>query len=194
MTTTTEIGRARGTSAPVPAAPGHRSGTSARAAGIVVAVLLIACGVVAAQEALAAQSLAGLTPADGWVRQVVGAIEGSTLGPAAIVAGAVAAVVGIMVLVAAWRDSPRPARLRDTPAVELHAQDVARLASAAAQDVDGVLAATSTASRRAVVVRVTATGGANVPGEVAEAVKARLAAVEPTPQVRVRATSTGGAA
>ncbi|MFI2105316.1 DUF6286 domain-containing protein [Isoptericola sp. NPDC019693] len=194
MTTITGTDGTRGTRVPVPAAPGYRSGTSARAAGVVVALVLIACGVAAAQEALAARSLAGLTPEDGWVRQAVLAVEGSTLGPAAVLAGVVAALVGIVVLVAAWRGNPRAARLRDAPAVELRPRDVARLSSATAQDVDGVLAATSTASRRTVVVRVTSTGDATVPGEVAHAVQARVAALDPTPQVRVRVTSTGGAA
>ncbi|MGF0115036.1 DUF6286 domain-containing protein [Promicromonospora sp. Marseille-Q5078] len=179
---------------PVPAAPAHRSGASARAAAVVLATLLVAASVVAGQEAAAARSVGGLSPEDGWVRSAAERLDGTVLGSTAIGVGVAACLVGLLLLVAAWRRGVRPARLRDVPAVVLRPEDVARLASAAAADVDGVLGATSTASRRSVVVRVRTTGDEGVAREVTEVVGACLAVLDPAPQVRVRATTSEGAA
>lgn len=176
-----------------PAAPVRRSAGGARTAGVVVALLLVGAGVMAAQEALATSSALGLQPEDGWLRTALGRLEDTRLTDVAYVVGAVAILLGALLIFVAWRAGPRPTRVAATPVLELRPQDVARVASSAAEDVDGVLSASSTASRRTVVVRVSTTGNPAVPDDVTAAVGRRLALLDPAPRVRVRAT-TGGAA
>jgi hypothetical protein len=70
----------------------------------------------------------------------------------------------------------------------LRAADVARLASAAADDVDGVLAASSIASRRKVSVTVESDRD-QVADLVRDAVTERLSALQKPPPVKVRVRS-----
>ncbi|WP_125778296.1 DUF6286 domain-containing protein [Antribacter gilvus] len=172
----------------VPAARARRSAAVPRTVAIVLAVLLIGLGVVAGQEAVASSGIApGLEPEDGWITQAANGLDGATIGPTALLAGAIALVVGLLLLWAAWHSGPRYTRLRSAPALVLRPEDVARLASAAAEDVDGVLGASSTASARRVTVTVRSTGAEHVQGEVEQAVGRRLALLESPPSVRVRA-------
>jgi hypothetical protein len=165
----------------------RRSAAVPRTVAIVLASLLIALGVVAGQEALARSGVVrGLAPEDGWVTQAANGLDGSALGPTALLAGAIALLLGILLLWAAWHSGPRFVRLAPAPALVLRPEDVARLASAAAEDVDGVLEASSTASARQVTVRVGSTGAEQVAGEVEQAVGRRLQLLENPPSVRVR--------
>lgn len=180
------------TQARVAGAPARRSAAGTRATSIVVALLIIGVGVVAAQEALASFAIGGLRPEDGWLHQAAGRLGGSTIGDHAVALGAGALAVGVVLLVMAWHGGSRPVRLRPAPAVVLRARDVARLAAARAEDVDGVLSASATASTRSVVVRVTVTRTSQVVEEVTQAVRRRLGHLEPTPRLRVRATTGRG--
>lgn len=172
----------------VGAARMRRSAAVPRTVAIVLAALLVGLGVVAGQEAAAASgAVRGLAPEDGWVTGATNGLEGATLGPSALLAGAIAFALGILLLWAAWHSGPRYVRLQPAPAVVLRPEDVARLASAAAEDVDGVLGASSTSSARRVTVRVDATGGEHVLGEVEQAVGRRLQLLASPPSVRVRA-------
>lgn len=173
--------------------PVRRPAAAVRAVSIISALALVAAGVAAGQEALATLSALGLRPEDGWVRAALEQTDGVALDRPPVVVGAAAvAALGLLVLVTAWHVGPRTARLRGAPSVELRAADVARLASAAAEDVDGVLSAVSTASLRTVVVRVRTTDASQVGPEVEEVVGGRLAELDPAPRVRVRATTDGG--
>ena len=66
--------------------------------------------------------------------------------------------------------------------------DVARLAVAAADQVDGVQDAKASASRGKVSLRIVGTGSSAIAGEVKQAVTERLAALDPPVKVSVRAT------
>ncbi|WP_277210042.1 DUF6286 domain-containing protein [Isoptericola croceus] len=172
----------------VQAARMRRSAAVPRTVAIVLAGLVVGMGVVAGQEAVAASgAVGGLVPEDGWVTGAANGLEGAALGPSALLAGAVAVVLGVLLLWAAWHSGPRYTRLQPAPAVVLRPKDVARLASAAAEDVDGVLGASSTASARRVTVRVESTGAEHVRGEVEQAVGRRLQLLASPPSVRVRA-------
>jgi hypothetical protein len=175
----------------VAAAPRRRSAVGARTAGSLVAAALVGVGVALAQEACAAAGAFGLRPEDGWVRSLLERLDGLRLTDAAYAVAALAVLLGAALLVAAWRAGPSPSRVAAAPVLELYPQDVARLASTAAEDVDGVLSASSTATRRSVVVRVRTTGDPAVPGDVAAVVGRRLAGLDPAPQVRVRAVAGG---
>lgn len=71
-------------------------------------------------------------------------------------------------------------------AVYVDHTDVARIASAAAEEVPGVLDAHTTAGRRTVAVRCRVTGTFD-DRRVAEAVSAALAGLAAPPKIRVRA-------
>jgi hypothetical protein len=158
-----------------------------RTAAIVLAAVLVGLGVVAGQEAVAASgAVPGLGPDDGWVTGGAHGLDGATLGPSALLAGATAIVLGLLLLWAAWHSGPRYVRLRPAPAVVLRPEDVARIASAAAEDVDGVVGG-ATAAPRQVTVSIESTGAEQVSAEVEQAVGRRLAILESPPSVRVRA-------
>jgi hypothetical protein len=151
----------------------RRSAAVPRTAAIVLAVA-------------ASGAVPGLGPDDGWVTGGAHGLDGATLGPSALLAGATAIVLGLLLLWAAWHSGPRYVRLRPAPAVVLRPEDVARIASAAAEDVDGVLEASSKASARQVTVSIESTGAEQVSAEVEQAVGRRLAILESPPSVRVR--------
>ncbi len=165
-----------------------------RAVAVLVAVLLIAAGVIAGREALAAGSLLGLRPADAWLPGLIDTLDGRAVdsGMAGIGAGLV--VLGLLLLWAAWHRGVADASLGEASTVRLRPQDVARLASATAADVDGVLAVTSTASRRSVLVRVSGTGSPTVASEVRDAVGDRLSELRPMPRLRVQVATREGEA
>lgn len=175
-----------------PAAPPVRHAVVPRTVAVVLALLLVGAGVVAAREALAATSSLGLVPSDAWWPGAVGALDGRAVDGAVALVGAVVLVLGVLLLVAAAHRGPSDVGLRAAPAVRLRSQDVARVASAAAQDVDGVLDATSAASARSVRVRVVGTGADGLGDAVRDAVEQRLAALDPAPRVRVVVADRGG--
>lgn len=175
----------------VRAAPERRSALGARTAGVVAGVLLVGAGVVAAQEAIASWSLLGLRPQEGWIHQTLARLDGSSPGDVLYAIGGVAVLLGVVLLAVTWRSGPAPVRVASAPLLVLRPQDVARIASAWAEDVDGVLSASTTASRRSVVVSVRTTGDPDVPADVTAAVRRRLDLLEPAPRVRVRATAGG---
>lgn len=178
--------------APVKAARVRRSAAVPRTAAIVLGIVLVGLAVVAGQEAAATSGMvSGMSPEDGWVTTAAQGLDGAAVGTNALLAGAVALVVGLLLLWAAWHSGPRYVRLQPAPAVVLRPNDVARLASSTAADVDGVLGASSTASARRVTVRVSSTGAENVPGDVERAVTRRLGLLERPPSVHVRVRREG---
>lgn len=169
------------TPARVPTGP-----AAAAVVGIVLSLVLIGAGVVAIRDALIkAGALGGsaLLPRAG--RWLAG------LGPTGLVLGLSIAslVVGLVLLVLALRRRSRPDLSLDaaTP-VHLGARDVARVAAAAADRVDGVQNAHATATRSKVRVVVKVTG--ETP-EIAEAVTQRV--TEALRSVRGRRGTAGPA-
>ncbi|MFB9377588.1 DUF6286 domain-containing protein [Kineococcus gynurae] len=156
--------------------------------GPVLALLLLAVGVLLVRDALVAG----------------GAIGGSAILPAAVdgargfaaetwlvAVGVVVVLIGLWLVVTALRPrSRRTLPLRSATNTFLHTSDLARLASGAARDVDGVLSASTSASRSKVTVSVQATGP--VDDEVRRAVTAAVGVVNPPPRVSVRVSTSGG--
>jgi hypothetical protein len=162
--------------------------------GPVLALLVVGVGVLAGQDAWVRLQGGSTT----WLGSATGALDG--LAPSAAVAavGVVVALVGLWLVVAALKPRTRDALpLGGTSGAHLRTADVARLASGAADQVDGVLRTRSSASRRSVTVDVTTTaarGGAadGVADRVRTGVEHALRALETPPRVRVRTTASKG--
>lgn len=166
-----------------------KSPTGAGPVGVVgplLAVLLGGLGVVLLHDALvAAGAMTGswLQPA---TRSLVGVRPAGWMVPA----GLVLALLGLWLLLTALRRRTRRTLALDSrTGAFIGTGDLARRASAAAQDVDGVLSASSSATRRTVTVQVTTTGDASIPGAVRDSVTAGVSTLAAPPRVRVRATS-----
>lgn len=155
-----------------------------------LALLVVAVGALAVRDAaVAAGWLGGIR----WI-PIVGDVGGDAvhgLVPAGwmLPAGVAVAAVGIALVVTALapRRKTATALVADTT-VYLARSDVARVASAAAQQVPGVVAATTKASQRKVTVRCHSTGAADQEfrQSVVDAVKTELDLLRRTPRVVVR--------
>jgi len=162
--------------------------------GPVLALLLVGVGVLVGQDAWVRLRGGSTT----WLGSATSALDG--LAPSAAVAavGVVVALVGLWSVVAALRPRTRDALpLGGTSGAHLRTADVARLASAAADQVDGVLRTRSSAGRRSVTVDVTTTaarGGAadGVADRVRTSVEHALRALESPPRIKVRTTASKG--
>lgn len=178
------------TSAPVrqnirtAAAP--RAAAGASYVAVPAALALGAVGVVAVRDtAVAAGWLAG----QGWVSQAITAVDGWAPTAWLEPLGVIAAFLGIGLMVVAL--TPRRATAQpigtDTGAF-IGLGDIAKVATAAADDVAGVLNARSSATRRKIVVRCTVTGdtGGEVERRVADAVGVALQPLQHTPRIVVR--------
>lgn len=151
--------------------------------GPVLALLLLALGVLLLRDALVAAGAFTGTP---WLPSATTALQGSPPKWWLIPAGIVAAVLGLWLIVTALRPRSRKTlALTSRTGVFLHTRDIARLASGAAEDVDGVLHVSSTATRRKVRVTVRATTGAGLEDAVVAAVSQRLAPLQSPPRVAV---------
>jgi hypothetical protein len=154
---------------------------------LVLALLLLALAVVLVRDALVGLGTLGGSP---WLPAAVEALVGVTPSAVVVVVGVVVALVGLWLLLQGFHRRTRTeVSVRSQTGVFTGTSDVARLASGAARGVDGVLSASSSAGRSSVTVKVVATG--DVQAEVQEAVSRRLSVLDPTPRVRVRATSDG---
>ncbi|UCN14518.1 DUF6286 domain-containing protein [Cellulomonas iranensis] len=168
---------------PVPYAPPRPAGTLAWL-GPLLAVVVLAVAVVLVHDGLVAL---GALPGTSWV-----ADAGTGLGtlrptwPVALV-GVVVALAGLRLVVVALTPRRRPGLPLSAGAGQhVRGQDVARLASAAAARVDGVLDVSSTWGRRAVTVTATTDGDPTLEARVAVAVTQRLTALTDPPRVVVR--------
>ena len=151
--------------------------------GPVLAVLLLALGALLLRDALVA---AGAFAGSPWLPAAADALEGFAPVTWLIPAGIVVALIGLWLLVTALRPRSRKTLpLTSQTGVFLHTRDVARLASGAAGDVDGVLDASSTATRKKVFVAVHATADAGLRESVTAAVTERLAPLQSPPRVDV---------
>lgn len=155
------------------AAPESRTGALALTA-VVGALLLGGAGVALVQQGLVD---GGVLAGQGWLTSAVGWLDATTAATAAAVMILVA-VLGLVLLLAAVvprRRAELP--LPGAPGVVVEPGDLARIASATAETVDGVLTATSVASRRRVTVDVESTGAAHVPAAVRGAVAERFESI-----------------
>lgn len=159
------------------------------AVGIVLALLVVALGVVGLHDALVA---ANAVRGGSWSAAAVSAVDGTRRALWLVPVGALAVLVGLWLLLTALRPRPRTAiALRADTGVVLRPRDVAQLARSTAGEVDGVTSASASARRRRVSVAVVATSQDGVRDAVAAAVAARFAALSTTPSVRVTVTTEG---
>ncbi|MEO3938953.1 DUF6286 domain-containing protein [Dermatophilaceae bacterium Soc4.6] len=158
--------------------------------GIVLALLVIAAGVVGAQTALVA---AGALKGRSWLTSAVTAVDGLSPALWMLPVGIVVALVGLWLVLTAVKPRPRTAvALQAATGVFLRPRDVARLAAAAADDVDGVRDAHASASRTKVTLRITTTTADDtaeqnrVADAVRSAVAQRLSALQKPLRITVR--------
>ena len=175
-----------GTAAAMPAAKQRTGAGRIGVAGPVLAVVLTAVGAVLLHDGI---SLLDSTPGRSWLAVVVGGLDGLTAEWWMIPAGVGVALIGVWLIVTALRPrSRRMLAVTSETGVFLRTRDVARLASAAADDVDGVLSAGSAAGRRKVTVTVESDAD-GIAERVQEAVTHRLAALATPIKVKVRVRS-----
>ncbi|MBA3488808.1 MAG: hypothetical protein H0T78_04550 [Longispora sp.] len=171
---------------PRPAMKAARQPTGAGPIGLIgpiMALVLTGIGVVLLHDAVfETDAMPGRT----WLAVVVDGLDRTTAEWWMIPAGVGIALIGVWLIVSALRP-----RSRHTHAVTsetglfLRTRDIARLAAAAAADVDGVLAASSTAGRRTVTVTVESDRD-GVVDLVRDTVGERLSALTRPPKVKVR--------
>lgn len=169
---------------PVPLATARPAGRLG-ATGALLALVVLGVGVLLAQDGL---TRLGVLGGPAWTESATSAL--GTVRPTWPVAavGVVVALAGLVVLVTALRPRRREGEeLAGHGGVVVLDADVARLASAAAAGVPGVLRARSVRTRRSVVVHVATDGGAGVRDAVHDAVGERLALLAAPTRVDVRA-------
>lgn len=172
-----------------------RTPTSTPAASrwaVLLAVGVLAAGVVGIRDALVA---AGVLDGALWTRTAAEHIDGLSAQTWMLPAGIVAALLGLWVLWGALRPrKPTEIQVDGTPGAWMRPTDVAKLARDAADQVDGVVTATATATRKKVTVRVSTTAqqGTATSDAVTVAVQNRLRTLHSPPRVKVTTRYTGG--
>ena len=156
--------------------------------GIVVSLLALGAAVLAVQNAVVH---AGWVGAPSWVGEIASTVDGLTAEWWLIIPGAVAALVGLWLLVLAFKPRRRTS-VRSTGQTPLFVRplDLARWSSDTAGALPVVIEALSTATRKRVTVRVSTAESdrENVRAQVADAVEKRLSplGVEVAVAVKVR--------
>ncbi|WP_225752803.1 DUF6286 domain-containing protein [Actinotalea sp. Marseille-Q4924] len=168
------------TSPPVP-----RKAAGAGIIGMLLAVLLVALGILLVHEGLALQGWIDGSPLLEGVLSRRAVVEPGLL---TTVVAAALALLGLWLLVTAFRRGRRRGvELDARTRVWMSHRDLDRLVTGTAEEVDGVLGARASVGRRRAVVHVDTTTP-EVRGEVAAAVERRLTALDGRPRVDVRAT------
>lgn len=187
--TSTETAPAQQHAPAGPAMRAARQQTGAGRIGVVgpiLATLLTGIGVVLLHDAI---SETDARPGRTWLAALVDGLNGLTAEWWLIPAGVAVAVIGVWLIITALRPRSRKTlAVMSATGVFLRTRDIARLASAAADDVEGVLSASSVASRRTVTVTVES----DTPGiadDVEQTVAERLAALAEPVKVKVRVRS-----
>lgn len=172
-----------------PAAPATRAGRVAWWS-IALAVLLVALGVLVLREALVA---AGTVDGEPWLAPVVDGTDGVEPSTLVSVVGVVLALLGLwLVVVALGRRVRTRLAVTSSAGTTTGIGDAARLAASAADDVDRVLSAKASATRRSVTVTVTTLEGDDVSDAVRAAVTDRLSPLVQPLAVRVVSRVTAG--
>jgi HAMP domain-containing protein len=165
-----------------------RARTAASWLGLVFAVVLIGVGVVLVHDALVRLDVVA---GSDWITSA--ADSTGTVRPGVLVAviGLVLVVVALMLLVGAVTPRRRlGSALAAGNGQYVMPADIARLASAAAKRVDGVLDARSTATSSKVTVVAHITGDRESVDRVTQAVQASVSVLERPVKVRVRTHTT----
>jgi phage tail sheath gpL-like len=131
-----------------------------------------------------------------WLTTATTAADGLARATWMVPVGAVIALMGLYLLgVALRRRTRKTLALTGASGAYLLPTDVARRAASAADDVDGVLHSSATATRRRVDVKVTTTGGKGASAAVSQKVTAvvgeSLQALTSAPRIRVTTSTTG---
>ncbi len=172
-----------------PAMQAARQKTGAGRVGFLgpfMAVLLTGLGVVLLHDAIARSDT---RPGRTWIAAVIDGLNRVTAEWWMIPLGLAIALIGVWLIFTALRPRSRKTlAVTSATGIFLRTGDIARLASAAADDVDGVLAASSVASRRKVTVTVES-DREQVADLVRDAVTTRLAPLQKSLPVTVRVRS-----
>jgi len=159
---------------------------------VLLALVVLALGVVGIRDALVA---AGAFGGSSWTKNTANAIDGLTARTWMIPAGIGLAVLGLWWLLAALKPRKRTEiSLTGTPGAWMRPGDLARLVQPTVENVDGVVSASTSATRRTVTVKATTTArdSAQVRTALTEAVGDRLSALRRAPRVKVKARYIGG--
>lgn len=179
-----------GSRAPFPAAPPPVGTGPVPLLGLLLAVVVTALGVLALRDGLVGT---GTISGQDWLGTQLASVAELAPAPWMLPVGVLAAAIGVALLLVALR--PRRAAatgLSAAPGVYLGARDLARIAVAAAEDVDGVISAQAAGTPRSLAVTLRTTGAADAVAQVRTAVTAKLSGLDPAPRVRVRARSERG--
>jgi hypothetical protein len=139
---------------------------------IALALLVICLGVLLVREALVA---AGKVHGSAWLAPLIDRLDG--LGPSTLlsIVGGVVALLGLwLIVLGLGRRVQTRLALSSSPSMTIGIADAARLAKSAAEDVDVVLSAKASATRRRVKVSVSTYEGDEVIPAIQAAVTARL--------------------
>lgn len=166
------------------AKPARRRGLVS-AVAVLAALLLIGLGAVLGQQALVHL---GVLDWPGWLRIAADWFDSVTLASQIALAAGVAVLGLIAIAVALAAGARHELRLSAVPGLVVRRGDLASLASANADTVDGVVRASSESSGRQISVRIESTGGPEVAPAVERVVTERLATLDLHPNVRVRDT------
>jgi len=159
---------------------------------VLLALVVLALGVVGIRDALVA---AGAFGGSSWTKNTANAIDGLTARTWMIPAGIGLAVLGLWWLLAALKPRKRTEiSLSGTPGAWMRPGDLARLVQPTVENVEGVVSASTSATRRTVTVKATTTArdSTEVRTAVTEAVGDRLSALRRAPRVKVKARYIGG--
>jgi len=159
---------------------------------VLLALVVLALGVVGIRDALIA---AGAFGGSSWTKNTANAIDGLTARTWMIPAGIGLAVLGLWWLLAALKPRKRTEiSLSGTPGAWMRPGDLARLVQPTVENVEGVVSASTSATRRTVTVKATTTArdSAEVRTAVTDAVGDRLSVLRRAPRVKVKARYTGG--
>jgi len=159
---------------------------------VLLALVVLALGVVGIRDALVA---AGAFGGSSWTKNTANAIDGLTARTWMIPAGIGLAVLGLWWLLAALKPRKRTEiSLSGTPGAWMRPGDLARLVQPTVENVEGVVSASTSATRRTVTVKATTTArdSAQVRTALTDAVGDRLSALRRAPRVKVKARYIGG--
>ncbi|KQY46594.1 DUF6286 domain-containing protein [Cellulomonas sp. Root137] len=172
-----------------PAAAATRAGRVAWWS-IALAAVLVVLGVLVVREALVA---AGRVDGEPWIAPVVDSADGVVPSTLVTAVGVVVALLGLwLVVVALGRRVRTRLDVTSSTGATIGVGDAARLAASAADEVDRVLSARASATRRSVTVTVSTLEGDDVTDAVRAAVTERLAPLAQPLSVKVVGRTTAG--
>lgn len=179
--TTSPLGKASSSKAKTPVAAPAATGVS-----VVLAVGVIALGIVAIRDALIDGGAIAGTP---WIAPALGHLDGLTAQTWMLPAGLAVAVVGALLIIAALKPRKRTHQPLKTQDTWIAGRDISRVARGAATNVTGIAAATVSGSARQLTVEVTPLAGFDSTG-LAETVRTNvshaLAPLVTVPRIKTR--------